>query len=140
MCEHCHAGKVWVENMREGETDICEWSVPENEDPEMCPNPATHILWDRHVENHLCPGCVDLENQSLDQGLGGLYRQLDLQDSVDYLPINRDVGQTELSCDQFIRELLLEEKIQECGKPASHAKMVIEHYSYCLTHIRELGY
>ena len=68
MCEHCRSGKMWKEDKEE---DVCEWSNPEpledeDELPPMCPNPATRVVWDRHVEDHLCDEHVDQENVDLE--------------------------------------------------------------------------
>ena len=78
MCEHCRSGKIWEEDKEE---DVCEWSNPapledEDELPPMCPNPATRVVWDRHVEDHLCDEHVDQENVDLDRGVGDLHRSL----------------------------------------------------------------
>ena len=76
MCEHCRSGKMWKEDKEE---DVCEWSNPEpledeDELPPMCPTPATRVVWDRHVEDHLCDEHVDQENVDLDRGVGDLHR------------------------------------------------------------------
>ncbi len=137
MCEHCRSGKMWKEDKEE---DVCEWSNPEpledeDELPPMCPNPATRVVWDRHVEDHLCDEHVDQENVDLDRGVGDLHRSFGLQQSVDYLPI-RD---SQCPCSGYLGNPLQGEPVTKCLNPASHAKMVIEKYTYCVEHAGEIG-
>ena len=76
MCEHCSSGFMW-----EGDTkaDVCAWrnaEQPEDEVelPVMCPNPATRVVREKFVEDHLCNEHVDQENADLDREVGDLYR------------------------------------------------------------------
>ena len=137
MCEHCSSGFMW-----EGDTkaDVCAWrnaEQPEDEVelPVMCPNPATRVVREKFVEDHLCNEHVDQENADLDCGVGDLYRSFGLQQSVAYLPI-RD---SQCPCSGYLGNPLQGGPMTKCLNPATHAKMVIENYTYCEKHIMEIA-
>ena len=87
------------------------------------------------MEDHLCNEHVDQASVDLDRGVGDLYRSFGLQQSVDYLPI-RD---SQCPCSGYLGNTLQDEPMTECLNLATHAKMVIENYTYCEKHIMEIA-
>ena len=101
----------------------------------MCEEPATCLVYERYLEDHLYEEHVAEENRDLDEGLGDFLRDAGFQRSVDFLPI-----QQEATCDHFVGNPLLSETMTTCGKQATFAKMVVEATVLCDEHAVEWGY
>ena len=94
---------------------MCVWRNPEQPEdevelPVMCPNPATRVVREKFVEDHLCNEHVDQASVDLGRGVGDLYRSFGLQQSVDYLPI-RD---SQCPCSGYLGNPLASEPMTKC--------------------------
>ena len=136
MCEHCGKLRTWFEKIDKSEGYGCEHMGDESSDIELCGQPATVLMKERYVEDHLCEEHVALENKDLDEGLGDFMRSFGLQESCDYIPIvsEESCGYVDLQSASKGKDLM------PCGKKATHAKVVIDGTTLCENHAKEMGY
>ena len=111
----------------------CEWVGEQSQDLEGCGRTASHVVYERYVEAHLCAEHLAEENQDRDEVLGDLLQLSGFQLSIDFLPIR------EAATCNHAGNPLVGDATGECGKPATHAKVVVEQYFYCDIHAREAG-
>ena len=150
MCEYCSDSEIWGEPLKadRGERVECEW-LPDDPDevdfelgddpddifdaPPSCEKLATLLVFDRSTEDHLCVHHLREERQELEEGLGDFLKELDLEQSAEFVSINAEV-----ECD-FMGSLL-SESVRRCGGPATVVKVVVTESMLCARHARESGY
>lgn len=137
MCEHCKRYQKWGTPLNEeeldGEEGPCEWIGEETEGFATCEDPVSCIVYDRYVEEHLCEQHVASENADLDAGLGDFLRTFGMQESCDFLPITQ-----EETCEHVDNPL--DENWVQCGRRATHAKVVVQPSALCDEHTAAMGY
>lgn len=146
MCEHCGESKVWGTPLAElqaeegeagnqGEGDsACEW-LPDSPEATFtpCEIPPKYIVYDQYVEEHLCGRHRMVEVEEEEGGLGDFLQAIVLQESAEYRPIRRKEP-----C-EFVADLL-GEALEECGRPAEWARVIVASWILCPKHARKMGY
>lgn len=144
MCEFCTAQKSSLRALtrEEQEDAFCEWSPEDDgeEDPELedlgeeepadllCGEPATHVLYDWFVEEHLCEQHAEEQKGELEDGLEDFLELSGFPTEIEFLPILS--GEP---CEYF--DLVTGEG---CAQTATRAKYVLSDMILCDEHAAEV--
>lgn len=143
MCEFCSAQKSSLRALtrEEREEAVCEWrpddggeeptleNLDEEEPAELvCGDPATHMLYDWFVEEHLCEQHAEEQKGELEDGLDELLELSGFPTQTEFLPITS--GET---CEYF--DLVTGES---CAQTAKRAKYVLSDMILCDEHAADI--
>ncbi|MBM3933826.1 MAG: hypothetical protein FJ319_05920 [SAR202 cluster bacterium] len=161
MCELCDVQENWAVSLDEiDDTDLdpdaeyaCEWVADlEGDDAEgseaddvddlgeMCGKPATWAVFEKYVEEHYCSRHVAESQAELGEagsngnGNGHVHSEEEYEPDVEFIPIRSRSER----CD-FV-EVGGGFAVRPCGRPATHAVMVVQQFYQCDEHTPEDEY
>ena len=128
MCEHCKKDSVSGRYAEPDEQIQCETS---EEDSPRCPEKSLYVVFDKHVEHHLCEDHLTDERNEYFGGKGELL-VLAGEEGVEFERIEG----TAPECDF----LIMGPPVHRCGGRSTHAKIVVDAYSLCPSHAEDMGF
>ena len=127
MCEHCKKDSVSGRYAEPDEQIQCETS---EEYGPRCPEKGLYVVFDKHVEHHLCDDHLTDERNEYFQGKGEFLAGL--EEDVQFEKIEG----TAPECDFLITG----PSLRRCGERATHAKIVVDPYILCPSHAEDMGF
>lgn len=153
MCEHCEATRMWKEKIDldevEEDENFCEWIEDQEgdqdevdlaldeDDDELDPVPACDegaVWWvyDEWVESHLCAEHMKLTERDLQAGPAALMEEAAAVESYEFLTVRKP---GDARCEYVrVEDMIRAGEVQECGRPATHAKRVVDVQGLCEAH------
>ncbi|MSQ27428.1 MAG: hypothetical protein EXR51_04730 [Dehalococcoidia bacterium] len=154
MCEHCDETRMWKEkiDLEEVEEDenFCEWTedqegdqdeadleLDEADDEELaavpaCSEAAVWWVYDEWVESHLCLEHMRLTERDLQAGLAALMEEVAAVESYEFLTVRKP---GDAVCEYVrVENIIRGGEVPECGRPATHAKRVVDVQGLCEAH------
>ena len=128
MCEHCADSRIWCTAIAIEADEECEWVEDEPQDPDFCDGRATCYVYKRSVAKHLCDLHLAQEKPQAESGLANLMRPFGVQQSVEFLHIEKEGA----VCEH------IGGSSSPCGLQATDAEVVVEQFVFCDEHAEEM--
>ena len=112
-------------------TEQTQCQASKEDGTQQCPENSLYVVFDKHVEHHLCDEHLTEERNAYFRGKGGFLEGL--EEGVEFEKIK---GNTTSECDYYIQG----PPLHHCGGRATHAKIVVDVYFLCPLHAEDMGF